>query len=70
MGAYCRHAYRVPRWDLYVLPLPFSRISLHIEKPVIIPQETKNLDALNQQLADLLNRVAAQAAANYYEEKY
>ncbi|OQY28779.1 MAG: hypothetical protein B6I38_08870 [Anaerolineaceae bacterium 4572_5.1] len=69
MGAYCRHAYRVPRWDLYTLPLPFSRIALHIGKPIVIPPEKKNLDTLNHQLTDILNRMAAQAAANYYELK-
>lgn len=67
VGAYCRHAYRVPRWDLYTLPFPFSKIALHIGKPVIITSPNNNLDKLNQQLGDTLNRVAAQAAANYYE---
>lgn len=67
IGAYCRHAYRVPRWDLYALPYPFSKISLHIGKPIIIPKDTKNLAEKNQALTDILNRVTAQATANYYE---
>jgi len=67
IGAYCRHAYHVPRWDLYVLPYPFSKISLHIGKPITIPKDAKNLEERNQELTDILNRVTAQATANYYE---
>jgi lysophospholipid acyltransferase (LPLAT)-like uncharacterized protein len=69
IGAYCRHAYRVPRWDLYTLPYPFSRITLHIGKPIIIPKDAKNLEERNDELSETLNRVAAQASADYYELK-
>ncbi len=33
MGAYTRHGYRLPRWDRYVVPYPFSRISICIGAP-------------------------------------
>lgn len=68
VGAYCRHAYRVPRWDLYALPYPFSKITLHIGKPIIIPKDAKNLEERNLEITDILNRVSAQAAANHYEQ--
>jgi lysophospholipid acyltransferase (LPLAT)-like uncharacterized protein len=68
VGAYCRHAYRVPRWDLYTLPYPFSKITLHIGKPIIIPKNAKDLEARNLELAETLNRVAIQASADYYEK--
>jgi len=69
IGAYCRHAYRIPRWDLYVLPLPFSRITIHVGEPISIPKETKDLAEINRRLTNILHSVAAQAAANYYEQK-
>jgi len=69
LGAYCRHAYRVPRWDTYVLPLPFSRITIHIGKPITIPKETEDLTETNHHITNILHRVAAQATANYYEQK-
>ena len=70
VGAYCRHAYRVPRWDLYTLPYPFSKITLHIGKPIIIPKDAKDLEARNLALSDTLNRVAFQSMADYYENKH
>ena len=69
MGTYCRYAYRVPRWDTYVLPFPFSRIAIHIGKPITVSKNTKDLAETNQHITDILHRVAAQAAANYYEQK-
>ncbi|MEE9599960.1 MAG: hypothetical protein V3V66_05810, partial [Anaerolineales bacterium] len=67
IGCYCRHAYHVPRWDRYTLPLPYSKIHIHVGKPFTIPKDHSDLSQVNHQLEDILNRVAAQAAANYYE---
>ncbi len=69
MGTYCRHAYRVPRWDTYVLPFPFSRITIHIGEPLTISKETKDLAETNQHITNILHRMAAQATANYYEQQ-
>ncbi len=67
IGCYCRHAYHVPRWDRYTLPLPFSKIHIQVGEPYTIPKDLSDLTQTNHQLEDILNRVAAQAAANYYE---
>ena len=67
IGCYCRHAYHVPRWDRYTLPMPFSKVHIHIGEPYTIPKDLSDLTHINHELEDILNRVAAQAAANYYE---
>ena len=67
IGCYCRHAYHVPRWDRYTLPMPFSKVHIHFGEPYTIPKDLSDLSQANRQLEDILNRVAAQAAANYYE---
>lgn len=68
IGAYTRHAYIVPRWDRYVVPYPFSRISLYIDTPFHVSPDV-DLNEANQKLTTALNRVTLQAAANYYEKK-
>jgi lysophospholipid acyltransferase (LPLAT)-like uncharacterized protein len=67
-GAYTRSGYRLNRWDRYVVPRPFARISVVIGEPYYPPtgQET---DEISSQLTDILHRVTAQAAANYYERR-
>ena len=67
IGCYCRHAYHVPRWDRYTLPMPFSKVHIHVGEPYTIPKDSSDLTQADHQLEDILNRVAAQAAANYYE---
>ena len=68
VGPYCRNAYVVPRWDQYVVPYPFSRVSIHIGKPYEIPEDVKDLSEVEEYLTDQLHRVTMQAAANYYEQ--
>ena len=68
VGSYCRNAYVVPRWDQYVVPYPFSRVSIHIGKPYEIPEDVKDLSEVEEYLTDQLHRVTMQAAANYYEQ--
>src|SRR5690606_11011224 len=36
LGAYARRGYRVPRWDRYVMPYPFSKIAIQIGKPIVL----------------------------------
>ena len=67
IGTYARHAYIVPRWDRYMVPFPFSRISLHIDTPFHVSPDG-DLNEANQELTTALNRVTLQAAANYYEQ--
>lgn len=67
LGCYCRHAYHLPRWDRYTLPLPFSKIHVQVGNPIQISEDLSDLTEINQKLTDILNRLAAQASANYYE---
>ncbi|MFQ5420603.1 MAG: lysophospholipid acyltransferase family protein, partial [Anaerolineae bacterium] len=67
VGAYARHGYRLNRWDRYVIPYPFSRISIEVGKPIEVPGDA-DLTAVTDHLTDILHRVHAQAAANYYEK--
>jgi len=67
IGCYCRHAYHVPRWDRYTLPLPFSKIHIEVGNLLTVPENLQDLSVINQQLTDILHRVSAQASANYYE---
>lgn len=67
LGAYARHAYHLSRWDRYTLPLPFSRISIHVGEPLTV-EKGQELTAVLSTLTDRLHRVSAQAAANYYEK--
>jgi lysophospholipid acyltransferase (LPLAT)-like uncharacterized protein len=68
-GGYARHAYVVPRWDRYVVPYPFSRVSLCFGETYTIPPETEDFTEIDEHLVDLIHRVTMQAAANYYEVK-
>lgn len=67
-GGYCRHAYHLNRWDYYTLPYPFSRISIHVGKPITVAPDQDDAE-MNDRLTDTLHRVTAQAAANYYADR-
>jgi lysophospholipid acyltransferase (LPLAT)-like uncharacterized protein len=66
LGGYCRNGYVMQRWDQYVLPYPFSRISVQIGEPYEVPKDVNDLAEIDEYLTDQLNHVAMQAAANYY----
>ena len=66
LGCYCRHAYHVPRWDRYTLPLPFSKIHIQVGEPIQIPEGDQPLDEIRSELEDVFNRITFEAAANYY----
>lgn len=68
-GAYARNGYRLNRWDRYTIPYPFSRVSIHIGKSMDVPRKVE-LTAVTDRLTDILHRVTAQAAANYYEAQH
>jgi len=67
LGCYCRNAYHWHRWDRYTFPLPFSRIQVHVGEPLTIPTDLSNLNQMNLEIEKILNQVAFQAAADYYE---
>jgi len=69
LGAYTRHGYRVPRWDRYVLPYPFSKIAIQIGEPIIVDKKAE-LTAVSHHLTQQLHQVTLQAAANYYEKPF
>lgn len=68
VGAYTRSGYRLNRWDRYIVPRPYSRISVAVGQPIHIGSED-DLPAVCEHLTDILHRVTAQAAANYYERQ-
>jgi len=68
VGAYARHGYRLNRWDQYVVPYPFSRISIAIGAPMPVDKEQVDPGPVIEKLTDALHRVTAQSAANYYEQ--
>lgn len=68
VGAYVRHGYRLNRWDQYAVPYPFSRISIAIGAPMTVSRDREDLDLVVERLTDMLHRVTAQSAANYYEQ--
>lgn len=67
IGAYTRHGIIANRWDMYVGPYPFSRISIHVGKPIIVPPDAEDLAGYRETLTNEMHRAQAQAAANYYE---
>ena len=69
VGAYARHGYRLNRWDQYMVPYPFSRISVVFGAPMMVDEDVVDFTAVTHPLTDVLHRVTAQAAANYYERK-
>ncbi len=66
LGGFCRNAYRLNRWDQYVLPLPFSKVAIHVGKSFTIPKGRDDLGPMNEHLTNVLHRVNAQAAVDYY----
>ncbi len=66
LGCYCRNAFHINRWDRYTLPLPFSRIHIQLGQLITIPKDFTDLDEINLELEDILNRLTVQASAKYY----
>ena len=69
LGAYARHGYRLPRWDRYVIPYPFSKIAIQIDPPIVV-EKADALTAVSHNLTQKLHQVTLQAAANYYEKPF
>ncbi|WP_420631099.1 lysophospholipid acyltransferase family protein [Candidatus Leptofilum sp.] len=69
LGAYARRGYRVPRWDRYVMPYPFSKIAIQIGEPLVVGKNDEGT-AVTSHLANQLHHVTLQAAANFYEKPF
>lgn len=69
VGAYARRGYRVPRWDRYVMPYPFSKIAIQIGEPLVVGKEDEGTAVANH-LTNQLHHVTLQAAANFYEKPF
>ena len=63
-AAYTATAFRVPRWDKYVIPFPFSRITVVAGEPFVVPARG-SLDDARAGLRDRLNDVERRAKALY-----
>ncbi len=66
MGAYARRGYRLNRWDRYLVPYPYNRISVEVGEPIVV-EKGDDLTAVNHHLTHILNKVTLQAEANFYE---
>jgi len=70
VGGYARHGYTVPRWDRYLVPYPFARISIAVGEPIDLaaePLKSADNEQITNHLSNQLHRITMQAAANYYE---
>ncbi len=65
VGAFTRSGVRINRWDQYMVPWPFSRISVVISEPLEAPQRGE-LTAITEPLTDALHRTTARAISNYF----
>ena len=63
-AAYTDTCYRVPRWDRYVVPLPYSRISIVMGEPLEIPPKA-DLELARTAIRERLNQVEREAEELY-----
>lgn len=66
-GGYTAAGYRIPRWDRYTVPFPFSRIAVVLGEPLELPAEMDPEQA-RLLVRDRLNGVE-QAAEDLYRRK-
>ena len=67
VGAYCRNSFKLNRWDQYVIPMPFSRITIQAGEALTVPEDAEDLEMYTEGLTNRLHRANAQAIINYYE---
>jgi lysophospholipid acyltransferase (LPLAT)-like uncharacterized protein len=63
-AAFTATGFRIPRWDRYVVPLPFSRITVILEEPLEVPPEA-DLEGARGALRERLNAVERAAEELY-----
>lgn len=62
-GAYAGAAIRLPRWDRYTIPLPFSRIAVVMHEPFQVPGG--NPEQVRATIRDRINAAESAAEALY-----
>jgi len=63
-GAFTATGIRLPRWDRYVVPLPFSRIAVAMGEPMEVPPHA-DMDRARETLRERLNEVERAAEELY-----
>lgn len=63
-GAFTATGFRVPRWDRYVVPLPFSRITVVLGEPLEVSPEA-DLEQARMVIQERLNEVERAAEELY-----
>ena len=63
-GAFTTTGYRIPRWDRYVVPLPFSRIAVVLGEPLEVSPEADK-DQARELVRGRLNQMERAAEELY-----
>lgn len=63
-GAFTATGYRIPRWDRYIVPFPFSRIAVVVGEPLDVPAEA-DLEQARVALRERLNEAERAAELLY-----
>lgn len=63
-GAFTATGFRIPRWDHYVVPFPFSRITVVLGEALEVPPEA-DLEQVQATLQGRLNEVEREAEERY-----
>jgi hypothetical protein len=63
-GAFTATGYRIPRWDRYVVPFPFSRIAIAVGEPMDVSPEA-NLEEARVAIRERLNQMERAAELLY-----
>jgi lysophospholipid acyltransferase (LPLAT)-like uncharacterized protein len=66
-GAFTTLGYKLPRWDRYTVPYPFSRIAVTFRPPFEVPRDT-DPEEMRGLLRERLNQ-AEQAAEELYHTR-
>jgi len=67
-GAFTATAYRIPRWDRYVVPFPFSRIAVVLGQPLDLAAHHADSEEAREAIRARLNE-AEQAARERYRRR-
>ena len=63
MGYAARPAFRAPRWDRQLVPLPGARIAVVYEEPIVIERRAEIDEALRSRVSDAVNAAEQRAWA-------
>ena len=68
VGAFTATSYRLPRWDRYMLPLPFSRIGVCYGSPLEVHGDEPPIEALSR-IREAIDAAQLAARALYYRRR-